>query len=216
LNSRKIKGPGIRAKGLQPAGNLFDKYHTQNPVYRYLVNRFLKALDSALRKTENSKSLLDVGCGEGHLLNRVSAIRRFARLEGVDISGPIIGKAKSAYPAFGFSTGSACALAYKNGEFDIVMACEALEHIKDYKKALSELGRVSAKYLIISVPLEPLWRALNVARGAHIGALGNTPGHVNHWGRKGFIKILSEHFRIEKLYYPMPWQIALCLKKYPR
>ena len=52
---------------------------------------------------------------------------------------------------------------------------------------LAEMARVSARHLLVSVPREPLWRALNVARGAYLRDLGNTPGHVNHWSKRGFV-----------------------------
>ena len=36
------------------------------------------------------------------------------------------------------------------------------------------------------MPREPLWRGLNMARGAYLKDLGNTPGHVNHWSKRSF------------------------------
>jgi SAM-dependent methyltransferase len=45
-------------------------------------------------------------------------------------------------------------LPFRNSRFDVVFSCEVLEHIpfKDLPKALSELRRVSKKYVIISIP----------------------------------------------------------------
>ena len=43
------------------------------------------------------------------------------------------------------------------------------------------------------MPREPLWRGLNMARGAYVKDLGNTPGHLNHWSRKAFVELLSRH-----------------------
>ncbi|MDP1845274.1 MAG: methyltransferase domain-containing protein [Candidatus Moranbacteria bacterium] len=45
-------------------------------------------------------------------------------------------------------------LSFNNGEFDLVISCEVLEHIPDYKKALEEIYRVLKKdgYFIFSVP----------------------------------------------------------------
>ena len=97
-------------------------------------------------------------------------------------------------------------------QFDLVLACEVLEHLEDPKKALFEIKRVAGKFCIISVPLEPLWRVLNLARGAYLGSLGNTPGHVQHWSAKGFRALIERYFAIEQIYYPLPWQVALCKK----
>lgn len=45
-------------------------------------------------------------------------------------------------------------LPFKNGSYDVVMACEILEHIpwKDVDKALNELHRISKKFALISIP----------------------------------------------------------------
>lgn len=47
---------------------------------------------------------------------------------------------------------------FKNESYDLVMACEILEHIPwdDVDKALKELHRVSRKYVIISIPSSSL------------------------------------------------------------
>ena len=50
---------------------------------------------------------------------------------------------------------------------------------------LAEMARVARRHLLVSVPREPLWRGLNMARGAYLRDLGNTPGHVNHWSKRG-------------------------------
>ena len=45
-------------------------------------------------------------------------------------------------------------------------------------------------YLLVCVPREPLWRGLNMARGAYLKDLGNTPGHLNHWSKRSFVALL--------------------------
>ena len=56
------------------------------------------------------------------------------------------------------------------------------------------MARVARRWLLVSVPHEPLWRALNVARGAYLRELGNTPGHLNHWTRAAFV--LAAHAEV--------------------
>ncbi len=96
---------------------------------------------------------------------------------------------------------------------DLVLALEVLEHLDEPNKALSELQRVTNKYAIISVPNEPLWRILNMARGAYWSDWGNTYGHVNNWSPRAFKKLLETKFNIIQSSYPIPWQIYLCKKK---
>lgn len=194
------------------AGNIYDKYHTKNPFYRYVTQRFLSTLDKLIMSLGNTQAALEVGCGEGHLLHHINCLSKFTRLEGIDISEAIIKKANALYPSLKFKLGSAYNLNYNNDEFDLILACEVLEHIEDCDKALSEIRRVTGKYCIISVPLEPLWRILNLARNKYIFSLGNTPGHIQHCNKENFLELIKRYFVVEKIYYPLPWQIALCKK----
>ena len=76
-----------------------------------------------------------------------------------------------------------------------------------------EYGRItllwSAMFITVSVPREPLWRGLNMARGAYWRGLGNTPGHVNHWSKRGFVSLLSRYGTVEEARSPFPWTMLL-------
>jgi len=50
-------------------------------------------------------------------------------------------------------------LPFKKSEFDLVLACEILEHIPytDVRKALEEINKVTSKYAIISVPYSQIY-----------------------------------------------------------
>jgi len=66
----------------------------------------------------------------------------------------------------------------KSQSYDLTIACEVLEHLEDPGQALTEIDRVTKQSVLISVPQEPMWRILNMARGKYWSDLGNTPGHV--------------------------------------
>ena len=76
---------------------------------------------------------------------------------------------------------------FADDEFDVATAIEVLEHVPDPAHTVAEMARVAERWLLVSVPREPLWRGLNVARGAYMKDLGNTPGHVNHWSKRAFV-----------------------------
>jgi hypothetical protein len=63
--------------------------------------------------------------------------------------------------------------------------------------------------VLVSVPREPLWRGLNIARGAYLKDLGNTPGHLSHWSKRSFARLLARHGEIVELRSPLPWTMAL-------
>ena len=52
-------------------------------------------------------------------------------------------------------------------------------------------------------------RALNLARGAYVRQLGNTPGHVNHWSQRRFERLLARHGRVVAVRSPFPWTMLL-------
>jgi hypothetical protein len=92
----------------------------------------------------------------------------------------------------------------------LVLCCEVLEHLDDPKRALDVLAELARPWLIASVPREPLWRALNLARLSYVRDLGNTPGHLSHWSKRGFVRFLSRRFEVIEVLSPLPWTMALC------
>ena len=98
---------------------------------------------------------------------------------------------------------------FADGEFDVAAAIEVLEHVPDPEHTVAEMARVASGHLLVSVPREPLWRALNMARGAYIKDFGNTPGHVNHWSKRAFVRLLSQHGEVVQARSPFPWTMLL-------
>ena len=93
---------------------------------------------------------------------------------------------------------------------ELIVCCEVLEHLEEPVKALAMLARLAKPYLLVSVPREPVWRVLNVARGKYLRDLGNTPGHLQHWSQKKFLDLLQAKFEIDVEDSPFPWTMALC------
>jgi 2-polyprenyl-3-methyl-5-hydroxy-6-metoxy-1,4-benzoquinol methylase len=88
-----------------------------------------------------------------------------------------------------------------------VLAIEVLEHVDDPEHALAEIARVARGDVVLSVPREPLWRVLNVARGRYVGRLGNTPGHVQHWSSDAFARLVARHLEVTGTWRPLPWTL---------
>lgn len=194
-----------------PTGNTYDKYGTRNPVARRLMTGFETAVDELFARAAPA-TLLDVGCGEGVLTERWA--RRLGperRVVGIDLDDPglRVEWAARARPGLEFRAGSATALDFATGEFDTVAAIEVLEHVDDPEAALGEIARVARRHLLLSVPREPVWRATNLARGAYVRSLGNTPGHVNHWSRSGFIELAARFGTVVESRSPFPWTMVL-------
>jgi len=100
-------------------------------------------------------------------------------------------------------------LPFDDGSFDVVTCRIAAHHFPDIAKAVAEMARVARRWVLVSVPREPLWRGLNMARGAYLKDFGNTPGHINHWSKRSFISMLSRHGTVEEVRSPFPWTMVL-------
>ena len=192
-------------------GNTYDKYGSTNPVVRRLMARFEGALDELLDRA-GPRSLLDVGCGEGVLVERWA--RRLGpgrRVVGIDLEDPALQAqwAARAAPNLELRVMRAEHLPFADGEFDVASAIEVLEHVPDPEHTVGEMARVAQRWLLVSVPREPLWRVLNVARGAYLRQAGNTPGHLNHWSRRAFVRLLGRHGEVVEVRSPFPWTMLL-------
>ena len=192
-------------------GNTYDKYGSANPVVRQLMARFTRALDE-LWDQASPRSVLDVGCGEGVLTHRWARRLGRGRIVGIDLEDPRLRAewAIRSAPNLEYRAMSAEELPFADGEFELAAAIEALEHMADPEAALAEMARVArGGHVLVSVPREPLWRLLNMARGAYLRELGNTPGHLHHWSRGGLTKLVARHGRVLSVRTPLPWTIVL-------
>lgn len=100
-------------------------------------------------------------------------------------------------------------LPFPDSHFEIVTAFSVLEHLEDPAAALAEISRVASPgWLIASVPFEPWWRFGNIVMGRYRDHRGNTPGHVQHWSRRGFRRLLADHGRIDSFRGSTVWSLA--------
>ncbi len=193
-----------------PTGNTFDKYGSTNPVVRRLMTGFHAALDD-LWSAAAPETVLDVGCGEGVLTYEWAERLGDRRIVGIDLDDP---KLRAEWETrrranLEFRAEEATALSFGDGEFDLATAIEVLEHVPEPEATVAEMARVARRRVLVSVPREPLWRGLNMGRGAYVRELGNTPGHVNHWSKRGFVSMLSRYGRVEQVRSPFPWTMLL-------
>jgi 2-polyprenyl-3-methyl-5-hydroxy-6-metoxy-1,4-benzoquinol methylase len=193
-----------------PTGNTFDKYGSSNPVVKRLMTGFHSTLDELWGQAA-PRSILDVGCGEGVLTAQWAERLGDGRIVGIDLEDSKLRAEweRRARPNLEFRVEEATSLSFADGEFEMACAIEVLEHVPEPEATLAEMARVASRHLLVSVPREPLWRGLNVARGAYLRQLGNTPGHVNHWSKRAFVSLLSRYGTAEEARSPFPWTMVL-------
>jgi len=190
-------------------GNTYDKYGSTNPVVKRLMARFEATLEELFIEAA-PRSLLDVGCGEG-VLTHQWASQIDGRVVGIDLDDPLLHeqwKSRTA-PNLEYLVMKAERMPFADDEFEVASAIEVLEHVPDPAHTLAEMARVAERWLLVSVPREPLWRGLNMARGAYLSDLGNTPGHLNHWSKRSFVNLLSRYGEVAETRSPFPWTMLL-------
>jgi SAM-dependent methyltransferase len=194
-----------------PTGNTFDKYGSTNPVVRRLMAGFEGTLQELFTNAD-AQSLLDVGCDEGVLTHKWALqMGPQKRVVGIDLDDPhlhALWESRQA-PNLEYRVMKAEAMPFADGEFDMASAIEVLEHVPDPEHTVAEMARVAKRWILVSVPREPLWRGLNLARGAYWKDLGNTPGHLNHWSKRSFVSLLSRHGDVVEARSPFPWTMLL-------
>ncbi|MCS3448099.1 MULTISPECIES: class I SAM-dependent methyltransferase [Bradyrhizobium] len=101
-------------------------------------------------------NVLEVGCGTGAVLARLSAIGVGRDFTGIDVIDPAtnleIDGAASA--PFRWSSYDGATIPFADGSFDLVYASHVLEHVPEPRALLYELARVSRDFIYVEVPCE--------------------------------------------------------------
>lgn len=186
-----------------------EKYQSTNPISKYLVSNFTSKIIS-LAKESGLHDAHEIGCGEGQICGLLA--NSGFKVRGCDISEESLAVARLEAGRHGleipFKRQSIYDLNFDNDAADLVLCCEVLEHLPDPELALKNLVSITKKNLIVSVPREPIWHLMNMARGRYWSALGNTPGHFNHWTTGQFVNFVRKYIHVDKVLTPLPWTIV--------
>jgi SAM-dependent methyltransferase len=193
-----------------PIGNATPKYEASNPALRRLLHRFLGRVDAAALNLAPT-SVLDVGCGEGVVTERLAKLLAPTQVLGVDADEAHLSAEwrRRGSANLSFVPGSVYELSFADRSFDLVCAVEVLEHLERPRDALAEMSRVANRALLLSVPDEPAWRVSHMLAGRNIRAFGNTPGHINHWSKRAFADLVSNYGRLETVDGVFPWTLVV-------
>jgi SAM-dependent methyltransferase len=112
----------------------------------------LERIDGAI----HGETVLDVGCGTGFLLDHLKHARPDLALTGVDFI--IEEGTRTRHLDIRFEQANIEKLPFADRSFDTVICTHVLEHILEFRQALSELRRVARRRLIIVVPQEREYR----------------------------------------------------------
>ncbi|MFC6860458.1 class I SAM-dependent methyltransferase [Zunongwangia atlantica] len=192
------------------------KYENNGFIAKRLVHNYFRSVEILVNRIpENNKSLIahEIGCGEGFSTKKLNQFK-FKKLSASEYVQKLVPKSIKNNPTLNIFQESVYQLKYDSSKVDLVFLLEVLEHLDYPKQALKEISRISSNYLILGVPREPLWRILNMCRLKYLNKFGNTPGHLNHWSRKGIIEFVEKYFgEVIAVQSPLPWTILLAKKR---
>ena len=205
---------GLEENGIV-VGNTYDKYGSKNPLVRKIMHGFSESLKAMVTRV-SPQTVHEVGCGEGFWV--MDWNRDGIKARGSDFSSKVIdiariNAAKRGLPEDLFAVRSIYDLDAVMDSADLLVCCEVLEHLEKPKAALMALNKAATRYVLLSVPREPVWCFLNLIRGKYIKRIGNTPGHLQHWSSRQFVEFVSGIFDVIEVKRPIPWTMLLCRKR---
>lgn len=174
------------------------------------------------------KSIADIGCGNGVFVNFLKEGRPDLQIIGVDRSNTALRYVKTNKIIADIGS-----LPFDDMSFECVSCLEVIEHlpIPVFSQALSELTRISSKYIIVSVPYnENLQASYN--RCPSCMSIFNHELHVRKFTDENFTQLLAGfgfecikqeklnvietlvgHDLYKRIFYPeqfLAWQSPIC------
>ena len=150
----------------------YSEYVRNKHLY---VNLFNRRLDELLLHTDGKRGqLLDVGCATGTLLE-LARLRGW-HVKGVDVSEYATGIARDYYNLDVF-TGELAEARYRDGQFDVVVMDDLIEHVADPVALVRESWRVlkAGGLLTVNTPNRAgLWHLLMGQRWFHYRQMEHT------------------------------------------
>lgn len=158
-----------------------------------------------LRRFGQGRDVLEVGCGTGLLLQRITGFARHA--QGVDLSPGMLERAR----ARGLSVveGSATELPFQAESFDVACSFKVLAHVPEVETALAEMARVirPGGHLVaefynphsLRAVIKRLGPAARIAQDAHEGHVYtrfDSPARIRELAPPGFRAVASRGVRV--------------------
>lgn len=160
----------------------WDDVHRYSPAPRHR-RRLLRGLLAPL----DFDTLLDVGCGQPYLLDEWRA--KGKAVAGCDLSPQVIRENRRRLPDAQFAVVDISRGVFPGRRrFDLVVASEVLEHLKDWRAGLGHCCAQARRYVAVTVPCGPRF------------AIDKLVGHQQHFGGPELAAELGRHgFRVKRL-----------------
>lgn len=125
-----------------------------NSFHRRRLELTLSMIQEALKSSQGSQRILDIGCGQGHITSVIKKEFPSSEVSAVDYSISAIEYANDKYTEIDFIVADAYNMPYTNNYFDIVVCNNLWEHVPDPLHLLSNISKIINPngFLVISTP----------------------------------------------------------------
>ncbi len=160
-----------------PTDHMEELYDSKNPLVRFIHTQRLEEIVREIPE-QTGLRVLDAGCGEGHLLERIHRILPTGRLYGVDVTETALCRAKERCPWAQFTQTNLVHTDFPDAFFDVGVSTEVLEHVYEYPAVVQEMKRIlkPGGHFILTFPNEFLWTVCRFFLGRRPIKV---PDHVN-------------------------------------
>jgi len=192
-----------------PDTSNYQKYQTRNRLMLSVIRRFVNRIGETVGEWRPAR-ILDLGCGEGIVAQRLRELPFEFDYLGIDINPESVHAARQLNPGLAFDQADILEYPVEEGWADLVLCLEVVEHMSEPDRAVELVRRWTRNHALVSVPWEPYFRLGNLLRGRHVTRLGNHPEHVQQFRPVTLARLLERRFpevRVERCF---PWLIGRC------
>ena len=197
--------------------NRIDYYSKQDTYIRTVDDRIGKIVEIVNKL--NPEAVLDIGCGDGFLIENLKKLSHKTKYYGLEISEKSVKKALA--KKITCKAGNVEDKIHYREKFDLIIAGEVIEHLVDPDSALKNIYKSLNKngYLIVSTPnlaawynrillllgIQPIFTetSLHENLGRKFKILGQgryTEGHLKIFTKNSLVEILQkENFKVIKI-----------------
>jgi 2-polyprenyl-3-methyl-5-hydroxy-6-metoxy-1,4-benzoquinol methylase len=133
-----MKTPG----SVPPEAAWYDVHYEQ--VQARIPDWYLFLLPELRKELTDASKLLELGCGQGHVLRQLVAEKRLREenVHGIDQSKTAVEFVAKHLPAAHLQVGDISRLEFPNESFDLTLLMETIEHLENPHPTLAEIHRV--------------------------------------------------------------------------
>ena len=121
--------------------------------YKYIPGRWKPVAEQLIKEynLDNGSSILDIGCGKGHLLYELKLLLPELKIKGLDISHHGIKNSKEEVREYIINHKAQNPYPFKDNEFNLVISLGCFHNLRifDLETALKEMERVGKKGYIM-------------------------------------------------------------------